>query len=158
MEEMNKWRKRQTVRLECPSGTVCYVQRLGPELALRAGRVARILKRPGEAQSTPTPESEQAFLESLSDEDFLRLMLFAKEVVVETVVTPRIVNNPNKDQLGPDDLPVQDFWFLFNWAKNGATDIPVALEEGETTIEAVQTFPGESPGDTLASSDSEQVQ
>jgi len=94
-------------------------------------------------------------IQQLSEEDFERLMVFARDVVTAALVMPRLVARPSpgiETEIGPDDIPFTDFWFIFNWAMSGATGIPVKTKEGETTVEAVHTFP-ESAGSGASTGD-----
>ena len=75
------------------------------------------------------------------------------------MIDPPLSLHPKEGQLGPDDVPVNDFWFIYVWAMNGGPDMPVKLASGEeTTVEAVETFPeGQGSGVSLGD-DSEAVQ
>lgn len=139
MNNGNQWRKRLTTSLLCPSGNVAVVRRPGPDMALRAGKVARILKRQEDAGADIDKQLE--FLETLPDDELNKVMGFARIVLADCVIDPPISLTPKEGQLSPDDVPLQDFWFIYTWAMNGGPTMPVQLKEGETTVEAVQTFP-----------------
>lgn len=146
-QETNQWRKRLTTSLLCPSGNVATVRRPGPDLSLKAGRVARILQPLLKANADPNIDAQLELIEKLPDDELNKLMAFARVVIVDVVMQPVLVANPKEGQLGPDDVPLNDFWFIFTWAMNGGPDMPVKLAEGETTVEAVGTFPsGQDPG------------
>lgn len=154
---MNQWQKRRTTELECPSGNTAVVRRPGPELALKAGKITRILNKNEDAAKQDI-DSQLAFIEKLSDEELDKLTDFARILLTDVVVNPVLVLNPKEGQLSPDDVPLADFWYIFIWAMNGGPSMPVKTKEGETTVAAVETFPvgqGSSPG---ASEDSEQIQ
>lgn len=146
-QQENVWRKRPTISLTCPSGSVATVRRPSPGIMLKAGRVARIFQK-------QTPEHAQdinkqlEFIESLPEDELAAVWAFARVVVCDAVLSPLLLLQPKGDQMTPDDLPPLDFWYIFTWAQNGGPDMPVQLAEGETTIEAVQTFPiGQDTGD-----------
>lgn len=42
MDAEKTWKKRDVLRLECPSGNVCHVRRPSPEVSLKGGRVAHV--------------------------------------------------------------------------------------------------------------------
>lgn len=152
----NQWRKRQTISLSCPSEAVVTVRRPGPDLALKAGRVARILQKQSDAKGNVDKQLE--VIEQLPDDELIKLMAFARVLMVDVVVEPLLSLNPREGQLSPDDVPLSDFWFIFTWAMNGGPDMPVKLTEGETTVDAVETFPsGQRSGDSVIE-DGEQIQ
>lgn len=147
-EATNQWRKRPTVLLECPSGNKCYARRIGPDLALKAGRLAKLF-------GNTAPDE---VINDLSDDEAAKVYSFARQVVLETVVEPKLCSRAvQEDDVTPDDIPPTDFWFLFRWATRAAPGLPVKLSEGETTVEAVENFPGGQAAGAVISSDSEQV-
>lgn len=146
-----KWQKRKPLRLECPSGSVCYAQRPSPEISLKGGKLAHIFAAPVAALNP------QAVINELSDEDAAKVYLFARELVATVVVEPKISLDRGGEGLTPEDVPPPDFWYVFSWAMRGGPGLPVALEEGETTVEAVETFPSEPGRLNIPRSNSEQV-
>jgi hypothetical protein len=125
-------------------------------MILKAGKIARILQRQQDAGENI--EKQLEFLETLPDGELEKVMGFARTVLVDCVVEPPISLRPKDDQLSPDDIPLSDFWFIYTWAMNGGRDMPVKLKEGETTVEAVETFPeGQAPGDSVGD-DGEAIQ
>lgn len=152
----NQWRKRLTTSLLCPSGNVAIVRRAGPDMALRAGKVARILKRQDDAGSDIDKQLE--FLETLPDDELNRVMAFARIVLADCVIDPPLSLSPKEGQLSPDDVPLQDFWFIYTWVMTGGPTMPVKLKEGETTVAAVETFPVEQGSGDSAVEDGEVVQ
>lgn len=129
------------------------MKRPGPEIGIRGGQLMRVLQRlqpPKDVEAHETAEKMIARMESLTDDDFTRLMVFARQVVMAALVIPKLVAMPSpgvENEIGPDDIPFPDFFFIFMWATSGSTGIPVATKDGETTVEAVETFPGtEGPG------------
>ncbi len=139
MQSENTWSKRAVTQLECPSGNTVVARRPGPDMALKAGKIARILQRQTGAGGDVDKQLE--FIETLPDDELDKLMSFARVLIVDCVVQPTLSLTPKEGQLGPDDVPLNDFWFLFTWAMNGGPDIPVKTREGVTTVEAVRTFP-----------------
>ena len=150
-ETENTWRKRATLSLNCPSGNIVTVRRPGPDLALKAGKVARILQRQGQAGTDVNKQLE--FIETLPDAELDKLMGFARILIADVVIQPALLLTPREGQLSPDDVPLNDFWFIFTWAMNGGPDMPVKLAEGETDIEAVRTFPEQSGSSADAGED-----
>lgn len=150
------WSKRISVPLTCPSGTVVMVRRPGPELALKAGKVGRILQRQqGKAQ---TLDSILAFMESLSDDEVNKLTAYARVLLLDIVTEPALSSHPRDGQLCIDDVPSDDFWFVFGKAMVGLPEMPVKTKDGETTVEAVENFPTEQAGSPGADDNSEIVQ
>lgn len=155
-ETENIWRKRETKSITCPSGNVVVVRRPGPDLALKAGKVARILQ--GQAEVGADANKQLEFIEKLPDAELDKLMTFARVLISDVVIQPTLSLQPKEGQLGPDDVPLGDFWFIFTGAMNGFPEMPVRTTEGETTLENVNNFPeGQSSGSSF-SEDSEVVQ
>lgn len=148
---MAQWQKRKTMPLPCPSGELPIVQRPGPELSLKAGRLAPVFG------SKPTGADAETIMQELSDEESAKIYLFARQVIVDVVVEPKITLDGKDESLTPEDIPPSDFWHIFSWFMRGCPDISVPLKEGETTVEAVETFPVEPLGDVIAGSNGEQV-
>lgn len=147
-QSTTKWRKRRTISFPCPSGNVVQVRRPGPSLTLKAARVARILQKMIPQGGVADINKQLEEMEKLSDAELEKMMVFARPLIVDVVEDPPLVLSPQGEELGPDDLPDSDFWAIFLWALNGGPDMPVQLEEGETTVEAVQNFPsGEGASD-----------
>lgn len=155
----NTWQKRATTMLSCPSGNQVEVRRTGPDLAIKAGRFARVLKKLAGPDGKPlTAEEQVAKIAELPDDELEQVMAFARVVVADVCVSPRLYLRPVNEQLGPDDLPLSDFWYINTWAMSGGPTMPVATKEGETDIESVGNFPGESEPGISSGSDSEAVQ
>lgn len=153
---MNTWTKRILFKFECPSGNIVTVRRPGPDLMLKSGRVVRILQR--QLDAAGDVNKQLAFIESLPDDEIEKLMYFARIVLADVVIDPPLHLHPKEGQLSPDDVPLQDFWALFIAASNGFPSVPVRTKEGETTVDAVTSFPSESIGSDPHLSDSEAVQ
>lgn len=141
------WQKRVAIPLPCPSGAVCQVQRPSPEVSLKGGRLTHIFSG---------PNAEEA-AEDLSDDEAAKVYLFAREIVLACVVSPALSSDKSSQDLTPEDIPPADFWFVFKWAMRGGQGIPVAMKEGETTAEAVETFPDGQAAVHIPSGDGQQV-
>jgi len=140
----NQWSKRQTTTFTCDSGNQVVLRRPGPSLSLKAGRFVRVLNKVG-AKEKATAEAQLEAIQRLSDAELEELTEFARVVIADVIVRPVVALNPKENQYHPDDLPVRDFWQIFMWFAQGSPTMPVALKEGETTVEAVSNFP-EEPG------------
>lgn len=151
----NQWQKRQTVQLSCPTGNEVIARRPGPDLALKSGKIARILPK---TFSKMKLDEQLEFIENLPDKELEVLMAFARIVVADVVVQPALSLNAREGELSPDDVPLNDFWYIYTWAMNGGPNIPVKTKEGETTVEAVSSFPDERERDLSIGGDSEQIQ
>jgi hypothetical protein len=149
MSEAKTWQKRAAIDLPCPSGAVCKVRRPSPEVSLKGGRILNVFH--------PDTVNARGAAEDLSDEEADQTYVFARQVVLAVVVSPVLSSDRNSEGLTPEDIPPADFWLVFRWAMRGGSDIPVALEEGETTVETVETFPVEHGALNVSSSSSEQV-
>jgi hypothetical protein len=154
----NQWQKRQTTLLSCPSGNEVIVRRTGPDLAVKAGKFARVLQKVSGKNGKATPDEQLAAIEQLPDKELEQLMAFARVVLADVVVNPPLYLNPREGQLSPDDVPLNDFWYIHTWAMNGGPTLPVKLKEGETTVEAVSNFPDGRESDVDTRGDSETVQ
>lgn len=153
---LNQWSRRRTVELTCPSGNVVMVRRPGPSMALKVGRIARILeKQPADAKSI---EAQLKWMESLSDDELDALTDYAERIMPDIVVSPVVSLHPKEGEYHPSDLPVPDFWDIFLRVMHGLHELPVKLKEGETTVGAVQNFPLAEAGSIESVGDSEQVQ
>lgn len=153
----NQWRKRLTYAFTCPSGNIVQIRRPGPSLALKGTKAARIFQRGGPEVLTDV-DSQLAFIEALPDADVDEIYNFARIMLTDVVAEPRLYLNPSSDQLSPDDVPVADFWAIFISTSNGIREMPVKLKDGETTVDAVETFPSEQAGSSQPDDNSEAVQ
>lgn len=151
------WSKRKSIPFTCPSGNVVQIRRPGPSLALKGTRAARIFQRGGEDVITD-PDKQLAFLESLPENELNDIYEFARVMLTDVVADPRLYMNPSGDQLGPDDVPLADFWAIFICASRGVPDMPVETKEGETTVDAVENFPATETGSSEPVSNSQAVQ
>lgn len=157
-QEAAAWQKEKPFRIELDSGRVCYVRRPSPGMVLRVAKIQRLLSKTAVAT-----EGEQgadriwAFLDSLSEEDAERFASQAVELVLDVMVEPKLFRDPKSDQLGIVDLG-NDFWPLYGKAMSLMRDQPVALDRGETTVDAVETFPGGSSAEVIPGDDGAELQ
>lgn len=147
------WNKRVSIPLTCPSGEVVMVRRPGPDMALKAGKVGRILQRQAKGNDM---EAQLAFIESLSDEEINKLMAFGRVMLADAVTEPALSLHQREGQLCVDDVPLGDFWFIFTSVMNGLPEMPVKIKDGETTVEAVETFSEEQSG-SLSPDDNREI-
>lgn len=152
----NLWRKRTTQALVCPSGNKIIVRRHGPDLAIKSGKLARVFQ--GHDLNTLGSDKVLEIIENLPDGELEKLMHFARVLITDVVINPPLSLHPKEGQLGPDDVPLGDFWFIFTLAMKGFPEMPVSLEEGETTVEAVDSFPSRQESGSPLGADSEIVQ
>jgi hypothetical protein len=55
-----------------------------------------------------------------SHEQYKEMFRFMREVILATVVEPRITETPaSDDEISPDDVPLDDANFIFRWAMAG---------------------------------------
>jgi len=155
-ETENTWRKRQPIKFPCKSGNEITVRRPGPDLALKAGKFARVLKSQMDAGASV--EQQLEFIEKLPDDELEKLMAFARIFVADVVINPPLSLNPREGQLGPDDVPIEDFWQIYISGMRGFPETSVKLKEGETTVDAVTSFPEQSGSSTDASEDGGNVE
>lgn len=154
----NSWQKRVSTKYTCPSGNEVMVRRSSPSLALKAQRFLPILKRVSGPDGKAKADEQLSAILSLPDDELERLTTFAEIVIEDGVESPLLKVNAKQGQLSPNDLPLEDFWQLFLYIGSGCPEIPVKTKEGETTVEAVASFPVEQDGSSNAGIDSESVQ
>jgi hypothetical protein len=82
----------------------------------------------------PSEEQGLLFLESLSDEEGRKYQAFTDDIVKHSL-------SPKPDI---DELSEEAYWQTFAWAMYATPNTPVETKEGVTTVEAVETFSGES--------------
>ena len=149
----NSWKPRKEVILHCPAGSKCAVQRPGPELALRIVRLQRTLK-PLRDVSNVEDEGAEAVVDRMTPEQERASLDVMRVTVVACVKEPKLYLDPKPGQVGVDDIPIEDFTYIWNWYSRGCPDVPVELEEGEeTAVEAVENFPVEQVGGAGAGGD-----
>lgn len=146
----NGWKPRKAEKLTCPSGQEVTIRRPGPEFTLRSGRVARTFAmalNESKEEEDGAPKSPEDVFDEMSDEELAALTLFAGELVRAMVISPKLVLNPREgcDEIGPEDVPGPDFWFLFNYGMMNFVGIKVPVGETEVEVSDLETF-REEPG------------
>ena len=150
----NSWKPRGEVVLDCPSGSRCAVQRPGTELVLTTSRLQRTLRSvravstEAEQEDWTEEERERAAAEALdrmTPEQRVASLDVMRHTVAACVRRPRIYVDPGPGQVGVDDIPAEDFLFIWKWYTDGCPDVPVETEEGSATAEAVDNFSAEPP-------------
>lgn len=155
------WEKRKVHDLPLPSGGTRKVKRPGPALTVSQGRLQRVLKV-NVTDKSPDQVGED-FVDALDDHTEKAYVDYSVKVVLACVVNDpseqlHVVATPRKpNEITPDDIPPEDFWAIVGWYNAGCKDIPVETEEGETTVEAVETFPEEQGGRTEPGSNGQSV-
>lgn len=178
-------RDEPTMILPLPSGAKFRVRRPPVESWIVGGRIPQHLvlksiqaaKNLGRAGGAAVESAMAALAPDVGDNEAIQILIFARDLVVAAVVSPRIValkpgeeaferevpgldgqpvtkifiSTPglNERQLADDEILAQmlhpaDFWFVYQWAAQGAKGIPVQTGKGPTTLEVVETF---RPGD-----------
>lgn len=144
------WEKRKQFQLPLPSGIKRWVHRPGPSLALTVGRLQRTLKLTIDENMTLEQVGDE-FLASMDDPKERATIELSVKVFLACLVNapdeqPVVERVTKPNQLCWEDVPQADFWAVVGWYNSGCKDIPVETEEGETTVEAVETFPAEQSG------------
>lgn len=156
----NGWKPSKAITITCPSGQEVQVRRPGPEFTIKAGRVSRTFTadRGAETKKRDDETAEQYYLRvitELSDEEIASLTAFARDFVPAMMVSPRLKLNPNPalDEIGPDDIPGSDFWFLFNYGMTNFMGIKVPIGNTEVEAQDLNSFREQSgvPGNSVDS-------
>jgi len=133
-----QWRAQQTrkIELELPSGLTVVVRRPPLHMWISAGKVPESLVK---AMLSQRNQQVTADALQMSPEQFKGLFTFMREVIVATVVEPRIVENATaEDEIAPEDVPLDDAMFIFQWALAGG-QVPAAQRaqnpEGQVQID-----------------------
>lgn len=135
-----EWKAQQSrrIELELPSGLTVAVRRPPLHMWISAGKLPENLVKAMLAQRADKNALDAA---QMTPEQFKDLFKFMREVIVATVVEPRIVENATaEDEISPDDVPLDDAMFVFQWALAGG-NLPVAqkkqmISEGQVQIDA----------------------
>ena len=153
------WKKRQAITVTCPSGQKVVVKRPGPDFYLRSGRVSRTFtlalttEKDAPALEAPIEEKRKFWegkIERMSDDELAALLMFAKDLIVTMVISPRIVleaSDDDEDTITPEDIG-NDFWFLFAYGMANFVGIKVPVgapgAESEVKVSDLETFRTES--------------
>lgn len=138
------WRQSTTELHTFGSGRVALLQRPGPEIHLEFGQLPQHLLAAWQSASKQKDleESGLAFLAKMSTNDRAKFMLFAAAVVKAVFKKPYIVADRDPqgdDEVTPDDI-TDEFWEAFMWGCASLPGAKVKTRQGETTVEAVETF------------------
>lgn len=174
-----------TIPLPLPSGAIWRVKRPKIETWLMGGRMPQhlmmiALQMAQQKGNTAALGGMAAALASdISNQDAIKILIFARELVQAAVASPKIVilesgrhfetgelfegvrigaaelsgepivRPQRAGELSADEIWPDDFWTVFGWASKGAKGIPILTGGGETTLDRVETF---RPGDQRGSS------
>lgn len=126
-----------TEELTLPSGFVVDVRRPPLTAWMMNGRVPERLL--ASAMGGDKAKAGQS-LETMKDGEMLQMLKFVRDVVVATVISPRIVVGaaPDaEDEIDPSRIPEGDFYAVFNWAMS----VPVKTADGGSlSAPALETF------------------
>lgn len=79
----------------------------------------KIVKAMGDSGNASAAETD--FLNALSPQEVLKSLVFAREIVRDICVNPRIVENPQTDEeIAPSEIDADDFRDLVQWAMKNA--------------------------------------
>lgn len=141
--------RRQSVAVEktLPSGLQAKLCRPSLEVWLMTGRIPqaftkKVLELTENGQTKPATSE---VLKRLTGGDLAASLIFVRDFVRETLVSPVIVTDRapdyDRDEIAPTDMEEADFLWIFQWAISGSPDIPVELKGGkETSVGALGRF------------------
>lgn len=140
-------RQAAAVELTLPqSGLKVLALRPSLEVWMMSGRIPqaftqKILELFGSGEKP----SAQKVLDAMRGPALMDSLIFVREFVKETLVSPRIVvgrpADPGQDEIEPTDIDEKDFAFIFQWAISGSPGVPVETAGGEVSVEALDRFP-----------------
>lgn len=115
----------ETVAVAVPSGMVfeCCVPTL--ESYVLSGLMPMSLTE--KLSSVMKPEQNVDLKSVLSENDAKNTLIFAREMVRDICVNPRIVENPqNEDEIAPHEILIEDFAYLVKWGMSqmGGAEAP----------------------------------
>lgn len=127
---------------------------MSKEITLKSGRVIKWRKCPryilwghGKTVHTFQKRAQEAQEGGIEDPVERGLSMFEQMSDFERIKLQKlgddIVKNTT-DVRDPDDLTEAEFWEVFGLTMYSTPDAPIETEDGETTVEAVETFPVES--------------
>lgn len=144
----NQWKPSRPIEVTCPSGQKVMVKRPGKEFSIKAGRVGRtfsaVLTKEDRLKNETEEEYNARLLDGMSDNEAEASVDYCRLLLVAMCVSPKLYLKPKEDQLGPDDLPDNDFWFLVNFHSNNYAGSTVPVGETEVEAESFDTFRDES--------------
>lgn len=128
------WKPRKAEPYTCKDGSIVQIMRPGPEFTIRAGRMHKTYIKREESEEDPDNP-----LVGMSDEEAETLVNYARQLLVEILVEPKLRLNPGEGELGPDDTGA-DFWPLFNYAMDNFQNAKVPVGDGEVEAKDLDTF------------------
>jgi hypothetical protein len=135
----------KAIELELPSGLTVLVRRPPLQMWIAAGKLPENLVRTMLKNHQGGPPQ----VPDMTPEQFKELFGFMRQTIVATVVQPRIVDPPtSEDEISPDDVPLEDGMFIFQWALAGGQtptqqrQAMAAVEGGQVQVDAtdLRTF------------------
>lgn len=141
------WKPRKVEPFTCFSGRKVMLKRPGPEFIVRSARYARtysrlVTERPPNTNGDEPLGDFFEELAKLDDEQLAALLLFADQLLCAILDSPKLVPNPDpdKNQIGPRDIPDLDFWQLFIHGMGGFTNIAVPVGDTEVKVSDLESF------------------
>lgn len=143
----------QPTELSLPSGARVLVRRPPVVAWMHAGRLPQtlvsVLLKAGSGQNP-----QKNLLSEMNDTQFMEAMTFMADAVREAVIEPRIVvkaDPDNPDEIGLEEIPDEDFNFLFEWIMSGA----VQTNGGEVSTGELANFPPDRARDSAGANSGE---
>lgn len=136
----NNWHPRKANIKRFESGNACALQRPGPELALDTAQLQRTLQtlRKLSKGKDGKPLDEDKLFEQMSEEQRRASLDVMRVTVAACITKPKVYVNPKRGQVGVNDIPTDEFLWIWQWYTSGCPDL-----DEEVTVEQVDNFPGE---------------
>lgn len=114
-------KRAEAVKVELPSGGTWKMRELPIQQFMLAGKLPTALAtRMAEIAANKDGDKGESILATLSPDELVAIMLFARDALVFCAVEPRISTTPTgDDEIGPEDILPEDFEFLTNWVLTG---------------------------------------
>lgn len=133
------------IELELPSGLAVMVRKPPLHLWITAGKLPENIVQTMLKAREDLPGMQAQGQSRLDAEEIKSIFRFMREVIVATVIEPRITEHPSSDdEISPDEVPLDDATFIFRWAMAGGA-IPQeqktaarsgwAAEEGQVQVD-----------------------
>jgi hypothetical protein len=123
-------RTERAERLRLPSGAMILAARPEPLEWILAGRLPQQLLAIA-LDNSPAPTGGTA--REIRREEILDLARFAVQLVMASVVEPRIGNGP--DEIPLDEIPLEDRAFIFEWACRALSATPEGSNSESPSLE-----------------------
>lgn len=156
----NEWRAKARARIEqmavdliLPSGATIKFCRPNLSAWLSGGRMPEsfvlMLSKLEKSEMTGAVAMSQ-----LTPEDLVKYQTFLNDLVVASVVFPRVVlgETDADDEISLSDVPIEDQEFILKLALQLAPNVPVATKGGDVPLKAIEEFRHESEGSVSAQS------